>query len=277
MRSSGNIEDRRMGGMGFGGPRLGGLRLGGAGLRPGGLGLGGLVILLILGWVLGGNPLSLFDSGVDSGVSPSSGPTGTPSDEGGQFVARVLGDTEDTWRGIFQREGRQYPAPTLVLFTHEVQSACGFASAASGPFYCPRDRKVYIDLGFFQELDRRFGAPGDFAQGYVIAHEVGHHIQNTLGVLSGGSNAQSVRQELQADCLAGMWGRSAAARDMLHTGDTEEGLRAAAAIGDDTLQRRSQGRVVPESFTHGSSADRVAAFQRGLNSTTLAGCGITGS
>jgi predicted metalloprotease len=274
MRPSGNIEDRRASG-GGGRMRMGGMGFPGVG-RTGGLGLGGLVILLALGWLLGGNPLSLLDSG--GGVPYESGPapTGTPGDEAGRFVAGVLGDTEDTFSDLFAREGRRYVAPTLVLFRGEVSSACGFASAAVGPFYCPGDRKVYIDLSFFEELARRFGAPGDFAQAYVIAHEVGHHVQNISGRLQGGGgNEQSVRQELQADCLAGLWGRSAASRGHLEAGDAEEGLRAAAAIGDDTLQRKSQGRVVPESFTHGSSEQRVAAFRQGMNGSSLAACGIS--
>ena len=162
-----------------------------------------------------------------------------------------------------------------MLFSDSVDSACGFSSAAVGPFYCPGDRKLYLDLSFFSDLNRRFGAPGDFAQAYVIAHEVGHHVQNLVGALqNGGGNAQSVRQELQADCLAGVWGHSASTRDVLDAGDVEEGLNAAAAIGDDRLQRRSTGRVVPESFTHGSSADRVAAFKRGLDSGDLGACGL---
>ena len=270
MRSSSNIEDRRAAG---GGMRMSGMGL--PGMRTGGLGLGGLVILLILGWVIGGNPLSLLDSGC--GVPTDSGPvaTGTPRDEAGRFVANVLGDTEDTFRDLFQKEGHQYAAPTLVLFRSEVPSACGFASAAVGPFYCPGDRKVYIDLSFFQQLDRQFGAPGDFAQAYVIAHEVGHHVQNITGRLQGGGgNAESVRKELQADCLAGLWGRSAASRGHLEAGDVEDGLRAAAALGEAVLQPRSQRRVVPESFTHGSSEQRVAAFRQGMNGDRLATCGI---
>jgi predicted metalloprotease len=259
-----------MGGFGFGG--------GGGGLRPGGiggLGLGGLLVILILSWVLGGNPLSLLSP--DSGVDPYAtepGPTGAPTDTTGKFVSSILGDTEDFWSRYFADRGSTYPVPTLVLFSDSTPSACGMGAAAMGPFYCPRDRKVYLDTSFFRDLGQRFGAPGDFAQAYVIAHEVAHHVQNTLGLLSsGGGNAQSVRQELQADCLAGMWGRSAATRDLLEPGDVEEGLRAAAAIGDDRLQRATQGRVVPESFTHGTSEQRVNAVRTGLNSTELSGCG----
>jgi predicted metalloprotease len=273
MRESANVDDRR----GASPSRMGGLRLGGAG----GFGLGGLLILLLVSWLFGVDPRSLLspDSG-EIGQAPLDAPApGAPpaNDAASRLARSVLGDTEDTWTSLFASDGRRYSPPTMVLFSDEVDSACGFASAAAGPFYCPRDHKLYLDLSFFNELDRRFGAPGDFAQAYVIAHEVGHHVQNLLGALApAGSNAQSVRQELQADCLAGMWGRSAASRDKLDTGDIEEGLAAAAAVGDDRLQRAAQGRVVPESFTHGSSAQRASAFRRGLDSTTFGGCGLTG-
>jgi predicted metalloprotease len=273
MRESGNVEDRR--GAYGGGFRMGGM--GGGGFRTGGLGLGGLLIVVLLSWLFGADPLSFLSSdGTDTGqVTTDTGPTAPPTDEAGRMVAAVLGDTEDTWTRIFSDAGLRYPAPKLVLFNDEVQSACGSASAAMGPFYCPNDQKVYIDLSFFHDLDRRFGAPGDFAQAYVVAHEVGHHVQNLLGVLSGGGgNAQSVQQELQADCLAGIWGHSAGGRNYLEAGDVEEGLQAAAAIGDDRLQRASRGRVVPESFTHGSSAQRVEALRRGLSSSNLEGCGL---
>ena len=271
MRQSGNVEDRRGAGGGF---RMGGM--GGGGFRTGGMGLGGLLLLLVLGWVFGVDPMSFLSSSGSSGqVMTDSGPTAPPTDEEGRMVAGVLGDTEDHWTRVFSDAGLRYPAPKLVLFSDAVASACGSASAAMGPFYCPRDQKVYIDLSFFRDLDRRFGAPGDFAQAYVIAHEVGHHVQNLFGVLSpGGGNAQSVQQELQADCLAGMWGNSAGGRQHLEAGDVDEGLRAAAAIGDDRLQRATQGRVVPESFTHGSSTQRVEALRRGLGSSNLEGCGI---
>jgi hypothetical protein len=187
----------------------------------------------------------------------------------------VLADTEDTWEAIFQRgTGRRYPPPTLVVFNDAVDSACGMNSAAVGPFYCPADQKVYIDLAFFRDLEQRFGAPGDFARAYVIAHEVGHHVQNVLGVFdqvrqrstAQTANDLSVRQELQADCFAGVWGHYAAQKQMLEPGDVEEGLNAAAAIGDDRIQRRTQGRVAPESWTHGSSEQRVEWFRRGLDS-----------
>jgi hypothetical protein len=210
-------------------------------------------------------------------------PAGAPpaNDTAATFARSILGDTEDVWGTIFEKRGQTYPRPTLVLFTDQVDSACGLSSAAVGPFYCPGDHKLYLDLSFFRELSQRFGAPGDFAQAYVIAHEVGHHVQNLMGALSSGAaltrlqaNKQSVQQELQADCLAGVWGHSAAQRNVVDTNDVQQGLNAAAAIGDDRLQRESTGRVVPESFTHGSSADRVASFQRGLDGGELSSCGL---
>jgi len=272
-RESENVEDRRgMGGRGF--------RPGGAG----GLGIGAVILLLAVSYFLGVDPSQLLnDSGVGSGGDPTASAPPEPrgSDPAGEFARKILADTEDTWTAIFDRSGQQYSKPVLVLFSDAVDSACGQAGSATGPFYCPGDQKVYLDLSFFRELDRRFGAPGDFAQAYVIAHEIGHHVQNLTGNLSGGgglsrrrTNAQSVRQELQADCLAGVWGHAAATRNRLEPGDAEEGLRAAAAIGDDRLQRESQGRVVPDSFTHGSSADRVAALNRGLQSGDVAVCGL---
>ena len=279
-----NVEDRRgqRAGGGFGGMRMG-MGMGGGSMR--GIGLGGLLLLLVLGYFFGGDPLSLLNEGgggADPGYSaPASAPGAQPTDEGGKFVSNVLKDTEITWNQLFSAAGRQYVEPNLVLFTDEVSSACGMTSAAVGPFYCPRDQKVYIDLGFYRELDQRFGAPGDFAQAYVIAHEVGHHVQNLLGAFdraeelrSGGANANavSVRQELQADCLAGVWGHYAAQRGRLEAGDLEEGLAAAAAIGDDRLQRMSRGRVSPESFTHGSSADRVKWFRTGFESGQTRSC-----
>lgn len=274
-RESDNVEDRR----GMGGAR--GFRPGGVG----GLGIGGLLVLLAISYFLGVDPTQLLqDSGVSSGGDRSTSeapPALSGSDPTVVFVKRVLADTEDTWSAIFERSGQRYSTPVLVLFSDVVDSACGQAAAASGPFYCPGDRKVYLDVSFFRELDQRFGAPGDFARAYVIAHEIGHHVQNLTGNLSGGgglprrsANAQSVRQELQADCLAGVWGHEAAARNRLEPGDAEEGLTAAASIGDDRLQRESQGRVVPETFTHGSSAERVAALQRGLQSGSVSACGL---
>jgi predicted metalloprotease len=197
-----------------------------------------------------------------------------------QFVSVVLADTEDTWREIFKDLGKQYGEPKLVLFSGSVQSACGSASTAVGPFYCPSDQKLYLDLTFFRALREKLGAPGDFAQAYVIAHEVGHHVQNLLGLgqlrqgrQGTGGNSVSVRRELQADCLAGVWAHHAEqARKILEPGDLEEAVRAAAAVGDDRLQRQSQGTVVPDSFTHGSSAQRVGWLKRGLEGGDVAGC-----
>ncbi|WNZ60220.1 zinc metallopeptidase [Myxococcus sp. MxC21-1] len=247
--------------------------------------------LLVL--LLGGDPSEL---GLGGGEDPRSvdgtGGSGQPLDprqeELKDFVSVVLADTEDTWPEVLAPVGVQYAQPRLVLFTDAVQSACGFQESAVGPFYCPPDRRVYLDLGFFDELDRRFGAPGDFAQAYVVAHEVGHHVQNLLGIsrqvqsLRGRlspeeANALSVLQELQADCFAGIWAHHAQRqRQLLESGDVEEGLAAASAIGDDTLQRRAQGYVVPESFTHGSSEQRVTWFRRGLEQGTLEACDTFG-
>jgi uncharacterized protein len=253
--------------------------------RPVGIGCGGLLVVMVLTWLLGGNPLEILQllGGGAGSVSVDQpvpgGVEGAPSDQLGQFAAVVLADTEDTWRALFeQQSGGAYREPTLVLFSGAVESACGFGSAAVGPFYCPPDQQVYIDLSFFDDLERRFGAPGDFAQAYVIAHEVGHHVQNLLGISSqvqqrqqaarsqADANALSVGLELQADCFAGVWGHHANASGLLEPGDLEEGMRAAAAIGDDRLQKQAQGRVAPESFTHGSSEQRVTWFARGLES-----------
>jgi len=275
MRESDNIEDRQ-------GRSSGGFGLGGGGIKLGGLGLVAVVAISLL---LGQNPLTILsmlagDGGVTTAPAPSSpGAPGSPGvrDEGKEFVARIVGDTEDTWGKIFQQMGRQYEAPRLVLFRGRVESACGLASSAVGPFYCPGDSHVYLDQSFFQELKSRFGAPGDFARGYVIAHEVGHHVQNLLGIaqqvdqqrarLSPASrNVLSVRMELQADCFAGVWGYYAKQRGLLEPGDLESGLTAAAAIGDDRLQQQTQGSVRPETFTHGSSAQRVRLFKTGFES-----------
>jgi predicted metalloprotease len=253
----------------------------GVGLPIGG-GIGGLVLLLLFSALTGRNPIDLLNSAApeDSRV----GTSGVPGDEPiTQFVSVVLADTETTWTEILAKRGITYPKPTLVLFTDATQSACGLGQSAMGPFYCSEDRKVYLDLSFFEDLDRRFGAPGDFAQAYVIAHEVGHHVQNVTGLTAriaerrgyagpGETNAVSVRMELQADCYAGIWGHYAAQRNLLEPGDAEEGLRAAAAIGDDRLQQQTQGRVVPESFTHGSSEQRVRWLKRGLDSGELEAC-----
>lgn len=250
-----------------------------------GLGCGGLLLVLVIAYATGQDPMALLQMvqgtqatlpSSPSAVEPGGAP---PSDELGKFASVVLADTEETWDGVFAKAGARYEKPRLVLFTGAVQSACGMSSAAVGPFYCPGDHKVYLDLSFFDELSRRFGAPGDFAQAYVIAHEVGHHVQNLLGISDkvsaaqerAGSEAQanaySVRLELQADCLAGVWANHAhRERQLLEPGDVEEGLRAAAAIGDDRLQKMATGRVSPDSFTHGSSAQRVEWLRRGLES-----------
>jgi predicted metalloprotease len=263
--------------------------------RPVGLGCGGLLLVIVVTMLLGGDPMQILQllggGGMESAPvdqpmpgAPADGSTGAPSDELGRFAAVVLADTEDTWTAMFQQRGATYSPPNLVLFSDMVESACGFNSAAVGPFYCPPDHRVYIDLSFFNDLERRFGAPGDFAQAYVIAHEVGHHIQNLLGISdqvrsrqqSARSreevNAWSVRLELQADCFAGVWGHHASRNGLLETGDLEEGMSAAAAIGDDRLQEQAQGRVVPESFTHGSSEQRVSWFTRGASAGDLDAC-----
>ncbi len=271
-RRSSNIEDRR-------GRRV---RRGVAG---GGIG----TILIILAALYFGIDPTMLLQGLDTiTVGEAPRPPGSQvqpgSDEQAQFVAVVLGDTEDTWRQLFAASGQRYQEPRLVLFTDAVQSACGFANAAVGPFYCPADKKVYLDLGFFRDLKQRFRAPGDFAEAYVIAHEVGHHVQNLLGVSAdvrrrqrglskADANALSVRLELQADCFAGVWANQAdRARSILEQGDIEEGLNAASAIGDDRLQRQAGGRVVPDSFTHGSSEQRVRWFRRGLEAGDPAAC-----
>lgn len=255
-----------------------------AGIGGGGLGM--LLVVLLISWLTGTNPLSLLQLTGGSPLRPSTQdvPTGLAGeDPQSRFIGAVLGSMEETWGEIFAASGERYRPPVLVLFSDTVQSACGGASAATGPFYCPADSKVYLDLSFFRELDQNFGAPGDFAQAYVVAHEVGHHVQNVTGVNARVSrlqqraskteaNALSVRLELQADCYAGVWGHVAARRDMLEPGDAEEGLRAAAAIGDDRLQKQAQGRVVPESFTHGSSQQRVEWLRRGLASGRSEDC-----
>jgi predicted metalloprotease len=261
----------------------------------GGLGIGAIVVILILAWITGINPLALL-GGMDAGGpvvtdqgagrttgTGTTGQQGAPADEGGQFISAVLADTEDAWRDLFQKAGAAYQDPTLVLFSGTVDSACGYATAASGPFYCPNDRKVYIDLAFYQELRDRFLAPGDFAQAYVIAHEIGHHVQNLLGDLGqverlkqGRSeqekNQLSTRIELQADCYAGIWANSADKRGVLEVGDIDEALNAAAQIGDDAIQQRTRGYVVPESFNHGTSEQRARWFRRGYETGSMAQC-----
>lgn len=277
-RQSTNIEDRR-------GRRVGG-RVG-----IGGGGIGMILIILIVSWLTGTNPLSLLQmtDALPGGAPVESVPTGTGGDDPQSvFISKVVGDLEDTWAQIFARAGERYQPPVLVLFDGQVQSACGFASAATGPFYCPADSKVYLDLSFFRELDQQFGAPGDFAQAYVVAHEVGHHVQNVLGVNAqvtrlqqqsseAQANALSVRLELQADCFAGLWGHFAEQQSLLSPGDVDEGLRAAAAIGDDRIQGRTQGRVVPESFTHGTSEQRAEWLRRGLTSGRIEDCDTFGA
>jgi uncharacterized protein len=253
----------------------------------GGIGIGGIIVLLLLWLVFGINPLELLSGGGVQIPSQTEAPTRTGevgNDQTTDFVARVLGSTERVWAEKFQAMGRRYDPPTLVLFSGAVQSACGMAQAAMGPFYCPPDQKVYIDLSFFEEMASRFGASGDFAQAYVVAHEVGHHVQKLLGLADKVTQARmqapeaeandlSVRMELQADCYAGVWAKSADdSAQILESGDIEEGLNAATAIGDDRLQKRSQGYVVPESFTHGSSEQRVRWFKRGLDTADMNQC-----
>ena len=280
---SSNVEDVR--GMSGGG--------GGGGMGFGGrsVGIGGVIIAVIAGWIFGINPLTLL------GLMPSSGggqvaqqqqgpaPAPPPDDAGAKFVSKVLRSTETTWTDVFRESGRTYQQPKLVLFSGSYPTACGQGQAAMGPFYCPNDQKVYIDLRFYRVLEQKLGAPGQFAQAYVIAHEVGHHVQNQLGIMEkvdamrgrGGeaqANALSVRVELQADCFAGVW----AARSQkeqgwrLDPGDIEQALNAASQIGDDTLQQKSRGTVVPESFTHGTSAQRVSWFKRGVQSGSVDQC-----
>ena len=245
----------------------------------------GTVILVVLYLVLGGDPQALFNAQQQAQVSqPAQVNTQAPRDDASKFVAVVLADTEDAWNDVFRQMGRKYEEPKLVLFTDETRSGCGFASGATGPFYCPEDRRVYIDLGFFHELQNRLGAGGDFAEAYVMAHEVGHHVQNLLGisdlvqaarrrVSEAEYNRLSVRLELQADFLAGVWARyTDRVKHVVETGDIEEAIRAASAVGDDRLQYRSRGYVVPDSFTHGSSAQRTRWFMTGLKSGEVASC-----
>jgi len=246
-----------------------------------GLGCGGLLLVIVFAMITGQNPMQLLEViGGAQGPAPSSAPANSapPSDELGTFASVVLADTEQTWEQLFSQKGVRYRHPTLVLFENAVASTCGYNSSAVGPFYCPADEKVYIDLSFFSELSRRFGAPGDFAQAYVLAHEVGHHVQNVLGISNqvhaaqqrmrkSEANELSVRLELQADCLAGVWAHHAARqRGLLEPGDVEEGMRAAEVIGDDMMQRRAGQHVQPEGWTHGSSAQRQRWLRRGMES-----------
>jgi predicted metalloprotease len=260
-----------------------GRRIGG-----GGLGLGGVAAVVLIGMALGQNPIQILGYLLGSGAVDfqSSGGEAVPDDpEQVEFVRAILGSTEDTWGEIFAASGGQYPAPRLILFQGAVDSACGRASSAVGPFYCPGDRQVYLDLGFFRDMEQKFQAAGDLARAYVIAHEVGHHIQNVTGVMEKvdrsrqlggameGAEGLSVRQELQADCFAGVWANHAEQRlRWLEPGDVESALGAATAIGDDALQRQSQGHVVPDSFTHGSSEQRARWFRKGLETGNVADC-----
>jgi len=269
-RRSDNVEDQR----GSSAPLVAG----------GGI---GTIVLVLLALYFGVDPTVLLQGGgqpAQTTQAPASSPASQGGDQIRDFVSVVLADTEDTWSELFRRMNREYVDPKLVLFTGSVQSACGMAGAAVGPFYCPGDHKLYLDTSFFRDLRDRFGAPGDFAQAYVIAHEVGHHVQALLGISErvdnarrrgdkATANALSVRLELQADCFAGVWGHHAdKTRHILEEGDLQEALNAATAIGDDRLQRASQGRVVPESFTHGSSAQRVRWFQAGFDSGDIRKC-----
>ena len=278
-RESDNLEDRRGEGGGGGGLRLGGGRMG----------LGTIAIALVASYFLGINPMTVINmlSGGGMPTIEQSAPAShqpPADDQMAKFVSKVLASTEDTWSEVFRANGRQYEDPKLVLFTGMTPTACGTGQSAMGPFYCPGDHKVYIDLAFYRELKDRFKAPGEFAQAYVIAHEVGHHVQNLLGIAEQvdkarsraskqESNALSVRMELQADCLAGVWGqRTNTMKNVLEPGDLEAALTAASAIGDDRLQQQSQGRIVPESFTHGSSEQRVRWFKRGFESGDMNQC-----
>jgi predicted metalloprotease len=270
-RDSDNVEDRRGGGGGF---------------SPGGVGIGGVLLALAISYFTGINPMTLL--GIMEGNAPAQhqAPAHKPpaNDENARFVSKVLASTEDVWTDNFRAAGKRYEAPKLVLFSGATPTACGTGQTAMGPFYCPGDHKVYIDLAFYRELKERFHAPGQFAQAYVIAHEVGHHVQNLLGIADkvdaarrrtgrAESNALSVRMELQADCLAGVWGKRADdMRGILERGDLEAALNAATAIGDDRLQQQGQGRIVPESFTHGSSEQRVRWFRLGFDSGDMNQC-----
>lgn len=292
-RQSDNIEDRRgtssRGRNPFG--RSGGIRLPSGGIRRSGMSFKTILIIGVIYLVLkliGIDPLQMLGGGNTGELGGGQAQTGrqvTPArqDEMTQFVATVLAETEDVWNGVMKSQGFDYAEPKLVLFSGAVSSACGNASSASGPFYCPGDQKVYIDLTFFDELAQRFEASGDFAQAYVLAHEVGHHVQNLIGVLpefnrmlrsmsQSEQNQMSIRVELQADCFAGIWGHYTAQKGLLERGDLEEALNAAQQIGDDTLQRRTQGYVVPESFNHGTSAQRKEWFARGFETGRLEAC-----
>jgi predicted metalloprotease len=290
-RRSDNVEDVRDGGGGGGGGGFG--PIGG-----GGLGIGTIVVLGLVGWALGIDPRILIGgaeilggggSQYEEQARPGPARSGTPSDETGQFVAAVLGSTEDTWQEIFRQSGQTYHAPKLRLFAGAVQGGCGMAQAAMGPFYCPRDRRIYLDTSFFRQIETRFrgcsGKACKFSQAYVIAHEVGHHVQNELGILDkaqsaqksaggrAGANRIQVRIELQADCFAGVWANQAEKKNnFLEPGDVDAALQTASAIGDDTLQKRSEGRVVPDSFTHGSAEQRKRWFTTGFTQGKISAC-----
>ncbi len=269
---SNNVEDRR------------GQSFGGRGLVGGGI---GTVVLVVVGLMFGIDPrviLGMAETAqtVQQTRTPQQ-PGAVRTDDAGKFVRVVLGDTEQTWNTLFKQLGRDYAEPKVVIFSQATRTACGTGQSAMGPFYCPLDQSVYIDLAFYRALQERFKAPGDFAQAYVIAHEVGHHVQNQLGIMEktqalrqrlneAQSNALSVRVELQADCFAGVWAHHAGNRKLLEAGDVEEAMRAAAAIGDDNIQRRTQGQIVPESFTHGSSEQRVRWFMTGMKSGQITAC-----
>lgn len=270
-RESDNIEDRR----------------GGGGVGVGGVGIGGVILALVVSYFTGINPMTLLGIIEQTPIAHQQAPAAhkpPANDESARFVSKVLASTEDVWTETFRQNGQRYEAPKLVLFTGATPTACGTGQTAMGPFYCPGDHKVYIDLAFYRELKERFHAPGEFAQAYVVAHEVGHHIQNLLGIADkvhrarqqagkAEGNALSVRMELQADCLAGVWGkRTDTMKKVLEPGDLEAALTAATAIGDDRLQQQAQGRIVPESFTHGTSEQRVRWFKRGFDSGDMNQC-----
>ncbi len=297
-RKSSNVSDKRQQGGGFGFPG-GRIRIpigGGSRRAGGGMGCGTLVIVGVVLWFLGINPIPLIlGGGLGGGLGPSISPqnipqqydrevgTGGKPDEMKEFVQTILASTEEVWTKIFQGYGKRYEPPRLNLFSGQVQSKCGFASAAAGPFYCPGDRQVYIDLSFYDQLANQFGAKGDFAQAYVLSHEVGHHVQNVIGILpqfnrmrqSMGkleANKMSIKVELQADCFAGVWGYYVQKQGWLEAGDLEEALVAANQIGDDNIQKRTQGYVVPESFNHGTSEQRRFWFRRGFESGRIESC-----
>lgn len=296
-KRSSNIEDRRgaRGGGMFGpGRSMGtggsGFRIPAGGRRGGGMGIGAIIFIVIIAMVFGINPLSLLDgsmSGGGGGFAPSQSTSRSlpaqGEDELADFVAVVVQETEDLWTEVFMENGMTYVPATVVLFSGQDSSACGLADARTGPFYCPADQKVYIDLSFYEQLHRQFGAPGDFAQAYVLAHEIGHHVQNLTGVLpeyararqtmsEADSNAYSVRIELQADCYAGIWASYAGQQNLLEDGDIEEAINAAEQIGDDTIQQRTQGVVLPKTFTHGTSDQRRTWFERGFESGNVSVC-----